>query len=295
MKDVAIYGAGGFGQEIACLIHLINQENPTWHIIGFFDDKPSLKGTRNRYGVILGGIDELNAYQNPLSVVIAIADPLAVKKVVRRIKNEHVDFPNLIAPSTIFLDAETVKMGKGNIVCSRCLISYNVTMGDFNIFDGYIPIGHDSKIGSCNVVMPSVNISGGVVMGDCNFLGVQSVVLQNLTMGNQVRIGANSVMIRNGNDGTTYFGNPAEQMLSGGKSISEIDGFIKKFEDVFEDTDICTLKPDTPFRDLDEWTSMMALSTMAMVSCEYDVELTADEMRHANTFQDLFDTVKSHL
>lgn len=75
----------------------------------------------------------------------------------------------------------------------------------------------------------------------------------------------------------------------------EIKEFIEKFEDVFEDTDISSLEPNTPFRELDEWTSMIALSTMAMVSDEYDVELTADEMRSANTFQDLFDTVKSHL
>ena len=75
----------------------------------------------------------------------------------------------------------------------------------------------------------------------------------------------------------------------------DIQEFIAKFEDVFDDTDVSTLQPDTQFRELDEWTSMIALSTMAMVCDEYDVELTADEMRSANTFQDLFDTVKSHL
>jgi acyl carrier protein len=75
----------------------------------------------------------------------------------------------------------------------------------------------------------------------------------------------------------------------------EIKDFIEKFEDVFEDTDVNILKSDTQFRELDEWTSMIALSTMAMVCDEYDVELTADEMRSANTFQELFDIVKSHL
>jgi len=75
----------------------------------------------------------------------------------------------------------------------------------------------------------------------------------------------------------------------------EIKEFLSKFVDVFEDTDVSTLQPDTKLRELDEWTSMIALSTMAMVCDEYDVELTADEMRNATTFQDLFDTVKSHL
>ena len=75
----------------------------------------------------------------------------------------------------------------------------------------------------------------------------------------------------------------------------DIKEFIAKFEDVFDDTDVSTLQPDTQFRELDEWTSMIALSTMAMVCDEYDVELTADEMRSANTFEDLFNTVQSHL
>lgn len=40
MKDIAIYGAGGFGREVACLIERINKarETPIWNFIGFFDD-----------------------------------------------------------------------------------------------------------------------------------------------------------------------------------------------------------------------------------------------------------------
>ena len=75
----------------------------------------------------------------------------------------------------------------------------------------------------------------------------------------------------------------------------DIQEFINHFEDVFEETDISTLKPETNFRDLDEWSSMIALVTMAMVNDEYDVELTADEMRNNSTFIDLFNVVKSHL
>ena len=74
-----------------------------------------------------------------------------------------------------------------------------------------------------------------------------------------------------------------------------IQDFINHFEDVFEETEISTLKPETNFRELDEWSSVCALSTMAMISDEYDVELTADEMRANNTFQQLFDMVNSKL
>ena len=212
MKDIAIFGAGGLGREIACLINLINKETPTWNIIGFYDDNPLLKGTKNEYGEVLGGIDELNQYRMPLDLVIAIGSPNAIQKVVGNIKNSNISFPNIIAPSTIFLDVNSVKMGKGNIICSRCSLSCNIIIGDYNLFNGNIPLGHDCEIGSFNVVMPSVNISGGVKMGNSNFLGVQSVVLQYLKIGNHVRLGANSVMMRNAKDGYLYMGNPAKKM-----------------------------------------------------------------------------------
>lgn len=71
--------------------------------------------------------------------------------------------------------------------------------------------------------------------------------------------------------------------------------FINHFEEVFDDTEINTLRPETNFRELDEWSSITALSTMAMISDEYDVVLTADEMRTTTTFQQLFDLVSSKL
>ena len=214
MKDIAIYGAGGFGREVACLIRMINEskEVPEWNLIGFFDDNSSLQGTQNEYGTVIGGIDELNKWHTPIDIVISVGSPNAVKTIVNKISNPLVEFPNIVAPSVIFLDKKNVKMGKGNILCTNCTVSCNVTIGDFNLFTGYIPIGHDAEIGNYNVIMPSVNISGGVKMGDCNFMGVQSVVLQFIKIGNHVRIGANSVVTRHTIDGLLYMGNPAKKI-----------------------------------------------------------------------------------
>lgn len=212
MKDIAVFGAGGFGREVACLINLINKETPRWNLIGFFDDDPNLKGARNEYGEVLGGKDVLNQWEKQLDVVIAIGSPTVLRTVAKGIQNPLVDFPNLIAPTALFLDKDNVRIGKGNIICSNCLLSCNVTIGDFNILNGFVPVGHDTEMGNYNVVMPSVNISGGVKMGNENFLGVQSVVLQYVKIGNMVRLGANSVLMRNAKDGNLYMGNPATKV-----------------------------------------------------------------------------------
>jgi len=75
----------------------------------------------------------------------------------------------------------------------------------------------------------------------------------------------------------------------------EIKEFIENFADQFDETAPEVFTAETAFRDLEEWNSFLALAIMAMVKSEYDVNLTADEMRNANTVQELFDTVKSHL
>lgn len=211
MKDIAIYGAGGFGREVACLINRINRSLPEkeWNIIGFFDDNPSLKATKNEYGVVLGGIDELNTWTTQLSIIMAIGSPKIVEKIVSKIKNPLVDYPNLFAPDTIFLDKNNIAFGKGNLICSACLFSCNIHVGDFNTFNGYITVGHDTNIGNFNSFMPAVRVSGEVNIGERNFFGVSSVILQQITIGNDTVIGANSTVLRKTKDGNTYIGNPA--------------------------------------------------------------------------------------
>lgn len=208
MKKIAIFGAGGFGREVACLIRHINQKELQWDFVGFFDDGKEL-GSQNEYGKILGGIDSLNHWNTPISIVIAIGNPRIVKQIVSLINNENVDFPNLIAPDILFFDDKNVTFGKGNIISFNCTISCNVHIGDFNCFNNLITVGHDTVIGNYNTFMPDVRISGSVTIGDENFFGVSSVVLQQIKIGNQTVVGANSLILRKTKDGQTYVGSPA--------------------------------------------------------------------------------------
>ena len=209
MQNIAIYGAGGFGREIACLITAINKVEHRWNIIGFFDDNSSLKDTSNKYGEILGGIDILNSWEEPLAIVMAIGNPVVLSSVVGKINNPNIKFPNIIAPDVLFLDQTDFVSGQGNLISFKCTISCHVRLGNFNLFNIDTLIGHDSSIGDFNVFSPSVHISGEVKIGNLNFFGVSSVVLQQKKIGNNTVVATNSVIMRNTVDNTTYIGNPA--------------------------------------------------------------------------------------
>ena len=75
----------------------------------------------------------------------------------------------------------------------------------------------------------------------------------------------------------------------------EIKDFIQNFADQFEETELNVFTPETNYRELDEWSSLIALSVLAMIDEEYDVQLKGEEMRGTKTIQELFDLVSSKL
>ena len=75
----------------------------------------------------------------------------------------------------------------------------------------------------------------------------------------------------------------------------EIKEFIENFAEQFDDTELSEFKPETVFHELDEYSSLIALSIIAMVDEEYGVTLNANDMSSAVTIEDLFNTVNSKL
>ena len=71
----------------------------------------------------------------------------------------------------------------------------------------------------------------------------------------------------------------------------EIKDFIENFADQFDDTEASELSGDTKFKELEEWSSLIALSVIAMVDEEYDVSLKGDDIRGSETIQDLYNVV----
>ena len=210
MKNIAIFGAGGLGKEVATTILRINRSKPTWNLIGFYDDGKEIGTPVSHYGKILGGIKEVNETTEPLCLVIAIGSPNSLRSVRERITNPLISYPNIIFEPFDCADYSTLKIGEGNIIQGYCYASCDVTIGSFNVLNSLIVIGHDVTIGDFNVIMPSVRISGEVKMGNCNLLGVSSIVLQQLKIGNNVRLGAGAILMTKPKDGCTYIGNPAK-------------------------------------------------------------------------------------
>lgn len=69
--------------------------------------------------------------------------------------------------------------------------------------------------------------------------------------------------------------------------------FTQRFAECFYQTDQLSIKPSTEFRKLEEWGSMMALIVIAMIDSEMGKTITAEDLKSAQTVDDLFEIVKS--
>ena len=75
----------------------------------------------------------------------------------------------------------------------------------------------------------------------------------------------------------------------------DLNTFLHNIAEQFENTDPAEIIPSANFKGLKEWSSLTALSVMAMVDEEFDVSIKGDDIRNSLTIQDIYNIVKSKL
>lgn len=73
----------------------------------------------------------------------------------------------------------------------------------------------------------------------------------------------------------------------------ELQDFISNFANQFDDTDASEIQADTRFHDLEEWSSLIAMSVIALAKTQYGKTITGREIRECVTVEDLFNLIAS--
>ena len=68
--------------------------------------------------------------------------------------------------------------------------------------------------------------------------------------------------------------------------------FIEILAEAIDVENVESLTPETEFRELDEWSSLAALSLIAMFDEEYNVTVNGTAIREAETIEDLYNLTK---
>jgi sugar O-acyltransferase (sialic acid O-acetyltransferase NeuD family) len=209
LKQIAVFGAGGFGLEVAMLIEHINTKSHEWDLIGFFDDGIKVGEIVNGYPV-LGGVRKLNNWDSKLYLVFALGLPKIKKSICKKIINKNIFYPVLIHPNAVIGKKKYVSIGEGCIITAGNIITTNISIGKHVILNLSCTVGHQTEIGDFSSFMPTCNISGEVKIGKATFWGTGAKVINRIKVGNNVIIGAGSVVTKDIPDNVTAVGVPAK-------------------------------------------------------------------------------------
>lgn len=213
MKDLIIFGASGFGREVAWLVERINKKTPSWNILGFMDDNESIQGNDINGYKVLGRIEDIVRYPDSF-FICAIGTSRVREKIIYRMRDLHptVKFATLIDPSVEISDY--VAIGEGTIICAHSVVTVNIRIGAHVILNLGCTIGHDAIIQDFATLYPSVNVSGMTNIGHSSELGTGVQVIQGKGVGNYSIIGAGAVVVDDIPDRCTAVGIPAKFIKS---------------------------------------------------------------------------------
>ncbi len=209
MKDIAIFGSGGFGREVQMLIEQINETKKEWNFIGFFDDGVE-KGTKINDSEVLGNTFSLNDYKTELNIVFAIGNPITKKNIVQKIENPLIHYPVIVHPNVLIGNKNYVSIGEGSIICAGVIITVNIKVGKHVILNLSCTVGHDTIIGDYSSFMPSVNISGEVDIKEGVYVGTGAKIINQLEIGENTIVGAGAVVSKSLPAKCTAVGIPAK-------------------------------------------------------------------------------------
>lgn len=78
-------------------------------------------------------------------------------------------------------------------------------------------------------------------------------------------------------------------------TMKTLEEFVELFAEQFDETDASEIQASTAFHNLEEWSSLIGLSVIAMVDEEFEVALKGDDVKTSVTVEDLYHKIKNKI
>jgi len=192
---VLIFGAGGFGREVAASL----RANVVRCMM-------IADASEDRAVTVLEPGSTLFCERFAL---IAVGDPKARRRIAERPEFARAQFVTHVSRDARLVDPKSVALLPGAIVCAGSVITCNVIVGRHVHINLKCTVGHDAIIGDYVTLSPGVHVSGSVTIGEGVFVGTGAVLLPKVSIGAGAVIAAGAVVTRDVPAGAMVAGVPA--------------------------------------------------------------------------------------
>lgn len=207
-KKICIIGTGGFGREtLSCLIDVFAKENKNPDELACFMVDDQFYNETEIMGINVIRRSDFNV--SLYSVVVAVGDPIARKKIVESLPKETI-YTTLIHPRAIV--SKWVKIGEGSVVTAGVILTCNIVIGKHAHLNLNSTIGHDCNIGDYFTTAPAVNISGNCTFGKCVYIGTNTSVREKTSICDNVVVGMGSVVLKSITEEGVFVGTPLRKL-----------------------------------------------------------------------------------
>jgi sugar O-acyltransferase (sialic acid O-acetyltransferase NeuD family) len=215
IKQIAIYGAGGFAREVAWLVQACNEKNETYQVVCFIDDNLE---THNKIlnGIPVMGLEETRKRFPNASVVAGVGSPQTRQRLMEKASAMGFDFGTIVHPRTE--RSAWIKIDVGTVICAGNILTTNIIIGRHVQLNLDCTVGHDVIFKDYATLAPGVHISGCVHLGQRVYVGTGAVIINGtqdkpVVIGDDVVIGAGACVTKSVPAGETVVGIPAKPLV----------------------------------------------------------------------------------
>jgi len=210
-RELLIFGAGGFGREVASWAGRAQWQGRGFTVVGFIDDNapaPEL----NRIPVM--SLEAAAAGHPGAAVIATVGDPKLRERLIGKALDAGLVATAPIVHPNVEYDHDYVEFGAGAVVCAGTILTVNIVVEPHAQINLDCTVGHDAVIGAYSTLSPGVHISGNVTLEPYTFMGTGAVTVNGLpgkplTIGSGAVVGAGAVVTKDVAGGVTVTGVPA--------------------------------------------------------------------------------------
>jgi sugar O-acyltransferase (sialic acid O-acetyltransferase NeuD family) len=210
-QELLIFGAGGFGREVASWAERAEWQGRGFKVVGFVDDNP-VADELNGFPVLT--LAQAAERHPDAGVLATVGQPRVRERLIAKAVEIGLRATAPLLHPNVEYDRQYVSFGEGVVVCAGNILTVNIEVEAHVQINLDCTVGHDAVLRAYSTLSPGVHISGNVTLETCSFLGTGAVTVQGLSerplvIGADSVVGAGAVVTRDVAPGTTVVGIPA--------------------------------------------------------------------------------------